>query len=816
MTHKGLTTTEAKALFQQYGPNKISDGRKFNMAGKFFRELFSLLNALLIAAAVVSYFVGDATDAVLILLIVVLNTTVSVWQEFKAEKTLEELKKLNNTLVRTLRDGSEVLISSELLVPGDIIHLETGDKIPADGIILDSYNFEVNESALTGESVAVYKKAGEPDHNNVFSGTLASSGRATVKIIGTGLNTRFGRIAQTLKTIEETDTPLQKQIKDLALKLGALAVVASFLIYVVGINFGHDKITMFLTGVSTAVAMVPEGLPSIILITLAIGVKRMAAQRAVVRKMVSIEGLGSINVICTDKTGTLTQGKMTVSKIWYDGKTLTSAEFKPLIKHKYAKKMVDAMLFVNTASLAYKIDHGSVDVLGDPTEGALLLLGRDLGYNPDIYKNEKLIVDEFSFDQNLKTMSTVINQDGKFTGLIKGSPERLVANATHMVRGGEAVLLRDLDKQKLIQAYRDLAAKGLRVLGFGFKHLPETKHFDRSEVESEIIFLGFMGLADPPRPEARDAILKAHQAGIRTVMITGDNELTAMSIAQELGLATLGDEVILGKDLEKFSDEQLAQLIQRVKVFARTNPEDKLRIVKAFQALGQIVAVTGDGVNDALALKQAEIGIAMGKKGTDVAKEAADIVITDDNYATIVKAVEEGRSIFDNVLKSIRYLISTNLAEVLTIILALILGLPSPLLPVQILWINLVSDGLPAIALALDPKDPNAMSRMPRAKNKKLLDSKSLGLLFGIGITVAFLSFVAFWWHMENSGNLTLARSWVFTVLILLQMIVAFIIHGRKTPNNKLIMAVVLTLVIQGVILSVPSLHPIFKIQNLW
>lgn len=814
--HKGLTSIQAADLIRTIGPNKISEQRNFSLIKKTLAEFFGFLNLLLLAAAVLSYIVGHFPDAILILLIVILNTLTSVWQETKAENTLNELKKLNYSLVRTMRDGVEVLLSSDKLVPGDLVFVEVGDKIPADGVVVETLNLEINESALTGESVSVYKKTGEKDHQNVHAGTMVSAGRANIKITTTGNNTRFGQISQTLKNISETNTPLQRQIKDLSIKLGGLAVAASTVIYFIGISSGQDKFTMFFTGISAAVALVPEGLPSIILITLAVGIKRMAIQKAVVRKMLAIEGLGSVNVICTDKTGTLTEGRMNVDKLWFEGTEYDSIDFRLKLAQKNAERIIDTMVLVNTSSLAHKVDHSEVEVLGDPTEGALLMYARDLGFDAETHRAGFKVLDEFSFDQTSKTMSSVVHSAHETIGLIKGSPERLVSQASHMIKHGELIAIKEIDRQILVAAYEKMAAQGLRVLGFGYKHLEVAKRYDREDVESGITILGFAGLADPPKPEAKVAIQKAKMAGIRTVMITGDNELTAMNIAVRLGLAVEGDEVILGRDLEKFSDEQLAKLLSKVQVFARTNPEDKLRIVKAYQAMNNIVAVTGDGVNDSLALKQAEIGIAMGKKGTEVAKEAADIVITDDNYATIIKAIEEGRTIYVNVLKSIRYLVSTNIAEVLTILFTLVAGLPSPLLPVQILWINLISDGLPAIALSLDDKDPDAMNRSPRVKTEKLLDKYTILQLFGIGIIVAAFTFAVFWWHTQNESPIEVARAWTFTALILMQLAVAFIIHGKKSPSLKLIGATAITLAVQAIILFTPALHSVFKIGKIW
>jgi Ca2+-transporting ATPase len=817
MHQKGLTTSEARQLLSEVGRNTISEDRRFRALNLILHEVFSLLNLMLLLAAAIAIYIEHITDGLLIMGIVALNTAVSFWQEYKAEQTLHELKMLSPSSVRVMRNGKEIGMPAEEIVPGDLVLLEVGDKVPADGEVVESFNFEVNESMLTGESIPVYKKPGEHEHDMVFGGTLVAAGRGSVLIKATGKNSRFGKIAQTLSSLHETPTPLQNQIKKLAYVLAALAVIFSGLIYGIGVSLHHDPFDMFLTAVSSMVAMVPEGLPSIILITLAVGVKRMAVKKAVVRKLLAIEGLGAVSIICTDKTGTLTRGEMRVSQIYFNGGLHSPQEFRNL-NSEHAKKIIDVAVVVNTAGLVYKFDHGNVSVLGDTTEGALLIFARELGIDYEIHRTKCKVLDEFSFDQKLKSMSTVCNINGEVMALVKGSPEIIIKTSTRYFEDGKVKLLDPAGRQKLIAAYEMLSSKGYRVLGVAYKdRLVNSKKYHREEVESDLICLGFIALSDPIRPEAKSAIQTAARAGIRTVMITGDNPYTAISIAQELGLAQDGEEVVLGKDLEKVTEEELGEIISKVTVFARTNPEDKLRIVSCFQRQGYNVAVTGDGVNDALALKQAEIGVAMGKKGTDVAKEAADIVITDDNYATIVNAIEEGRTIYDNVHKSIRYLLSTNIGEIATILFALILGLPAPLLPIQILWINLASDGLPALALALDPKDPKALLRSPRSKFEPLLNQRQTGVLIAIGLAVAAFSLCIYYFVYTQSDNLTLARTWTFTAMILMQMLVAFFIHGfHKAPNMKLVSAVAVTLAAQLVILLAKPIHELFGITSIF
>ncbi len=817
MGPKGLTTHEAKLRFNQFGPNSLSQDKSFRVLSLVLHEIFSLMNLLLLSAASIAIYIGDVTDGILIIAIVLLNSAVSFWQEAKAERTLEELRRLSPSSVRVFRDNREILLPAEDLVPGDVVRLETGDKIPADGWVMEAFNFESNESALTGESVPVYKKPDEPEHDTVFGGTLVASGRAAICITATGKDSRFGIIAQTLNALGETPTPLQNQIKKLAYVLAGLAILLSAAIYVIGVSFGSNAFEMFFTAVSSMVAMVPEGLPSIILITLAVGVKRMATKKAIVRKLLAIEGLGSVSVICTDKTGTLTRGEMRVAQIYFDGAFHSPHQFR-VLTDKLSKKIIDVAVIVNTASLAQRFGQQSNDVLGDTTEGALLLFAKEIGIDYEMHRNKCKVLDEFSFDDKLKSMSVVCNINGEVEALVKGSPERVIKSSSRHLENGKVKPLDQDGRQKLIEAYENLSRKGYRVLGLAYKdRMVNSRKYDRDQVESDLICLGFIALSDPVRPEAKASIIAAKIAGIKTVMVTGDNAYTAMAVAKELGLAVEGDEVVLGQDLEKFSDDELANILPNVSVFARTNPEDKLRIVSAYQKLNYSVAVTGDGVNDALALKQAEIGIAMGKKGTDVAKEAADIVITDDNYATIITAVVEGRTIYDNVHRSIRYLLSTNIGEVFTILFALSLGLPSPLLPVQILWINLATDGLPALALALGAKDPHALQRKPRPKGEPILSPRHLLRLVISGLVISFVVLAAYYIVLHKTDDLTLARTWTFNVMIVLQMIIAFVVHGiKRRPTARLVSAVAVTLLVQFIILSSQRLSILFGITSLF
>lgn len=782
----GLTSAEAQTRLSKFGLNQLPQKASFSAIKLFLSQFKSFLLWILIAASLLSLIVGDSIDFFLILIIVFLNSGLGFYQEYKASKELEALRSLEVLTSRVIRDGAQIEIVSTQIVPGDIVILESGDKIPADGRLIESINLQINEASLTGESAAVSKSILSPN-NEVFFGTAVSSGRGVFEVVATGSNTKFGKIALTLTSIEEEQTPLEVSLKKLAANLGFLAIGFAMLVFLIEAMRGRDIFEVFFTSSALAVAAVPEGLPAIVTIILSIGVHKMYQKKALVRKLSSIESLGAATVICTDKTGTLTENKMRVRDVF--------------IEDSHQKLLTEAAIYCNSASLILKEGSDAYDVLGDTTEGALLIWAQEKGLNLEEFKSNGKSIEEVPFDLNRRMMSVAWQHPDKKTIVYsKGAPEKIL----NLCRLSEA------KKAQLTKKYEEMASKGLRVLGVASKI-----HSSNSKIEEkDLTFLGFFGIADAPRKEAADAILLAEKAGIRTIMITGDNELTAEAIAKELKLIKPGEEVVTGAMIDQLSDEDLIQKLPNIRIFARVVPEHKLRIVKLLQQMGEIVAVTGDGVNDSLALKQAQVGIAMGITGTDVAKEASDIVIMDDNYATIVSTIEQGRLIYSNIQKVVKFLVAGNMSEVLLISLAVLFGLPSPLLPSQILWVNFVTDGLPALALATDNATGNLMKSPPRNLRENFLNRKNLKfvLLSGMVIGVVCLSiFYYFYTHF----NLEIARSYAFISIVTFQMVLVFILrrHHSIASNKLLLLSVIIVVISQILIATIPALSNIFKIS---
>ncbi len=787
--HSGLSSIQARDYLEKYGLNKLPDKSTSTTVQLIFNQFKNLLTLLLLSAALIAFLIGDRIDSILILTILILNTGLGFWQEYKASKELQALRKLEISTTRVIRDGIEAKIPSYELVPGDIVLLESGDKIPADGSLLESYELSVNESALTGESLPVTKTTARED-NSVYFGTVVVSGRAKMQITATGQNTRFGKIALTLSTVEEEPTPLEQSLNTLAKRVGFLAILAALAIFVIGLLHSEPIREVFFSSVALMVAIVPEGLPTIITVLLALGVRKMYHRKTLVRKMSAIESLGATNIICTDKTGTLTKNQMSVKTII-------------LNKENDKAEAIKAGVICNSASLVITEDHGSVDILGDTTEGALLIWAGENGIDIDQVRNSGKIIEEIPFNLQRRMMSVLWQEGDKRSLYSKGAPEVVLPLCS----------LSEDKLQKLTDTYKQLASKGLRILAIASKK-DLHQHGNSAIVEKDLEFLGLVGIADAPRVEAAQAISKARQAGIEVVMITGDNELTAKAIAEEVGLLKEGDEVMSGDQLSQLTDEELTEKISRIRVFARVVPEHKLRIVQAFQSFGKVVAVPGDGVNDALALKQAHIGVAMGTTGTDVAKEAADIIILDDNLSTIISAVEEGRVIYSNIIKIVKFLLAGNLSEVLLILGSVLVGYPTPLLPVQILWINFVTDGLPALSLAADPASRNVMSTPPRDRSQSLLNSANLKYIAVSGLIIGCINFLIFisFFHLYD---LQVARNIVFSTTILSQLIFIFILrkHHSITSNKYLLGSVGLLLIVQFAILSFPPLQEVFKIK---
>jgi Ca2+-transporting ATPase len=759
---------------------------------------------LLIGASVFSFFLGEGVDGILIIAIVVLNAFFGLYQEAKAEESLKALKEMTVTKVRVIRDGRQIEIDNKFLVPGDIVYIEEGVKLPADGQVVESVNLEVNEAALTGESLAINKKVAD----EVFSGTIVSRGRGMLKVVHTGDLTKFGMIAKNLSTIVEGQTPLQKKLSDLTRIIGIGGIVLSILVFVISMIEGSGYFPAFLLAVSLAVAVVPEGLPAVMTITLAIGMKRMAGKKAILRRLSAIEALGSITLIATDKTGTLTTNKMQVKEVYIDEKKYNDNELPESSNHPFNLMVLNSIL-CSTASLVYVHDHGSWDVLGDPTEGALLYMAQKKGLELDEVRGQWKLIDEIPFDSVTKMMTVTVKKVGKQGGeysFSKGAPESILSRSKKILIGNQEKPLSPNERKKLEDVISKWAGQGLRVLAFSYNNG---------------VFLGMVAIHDAPRPEVKEAIAKAKKAGIKIIMVTGDSEKTAEAIGVTTGLITEGDEILTGTQVESYSDEELIKILPRVKIFARTNPFQKHRIVKLYQSLGEVVGVTGDGVNDAIALKQADVGVAMGLVGTDVARETADMVITDDNFATIIVAIEEGRGIINNIKNAIKYLLSCNVSEAIALIIGLILGLPTLFYPIQLLYINLVTDGLPALMLSFSPRDPNIMTITPE-KEMVLLKKNDQLYIFWVGtvgaILVIFSYFMYSVWLKQDLGKtaafsiLTMIQSFIFIDLWLSHRH----IHQNLSHLFKpvFVIAFLVPLILQFMLLSHPVSATIFKVNS--
>ena len=759
-------------------------------------------------AAIFSFFIGESIDGVLIISIVVLNALFGNYQEKKAEESIAALKKMTITKVRVMRDGKQIEIDSKYLVPQDLIFIEEGTKIPADGVVIEGINLEINESALTGESLPVNKKKDA----EIFSGTIVAKGRGWIQVTHTGMKTKFGQIAANLSTIEDTQTPLQKKLADLTRLIGIVGIFLAGIVFVISFLEGSGYFPAFLLAISLAVAVVPEGLPAVMTITLAIGVKKMAGKKTIIRKLSAIEALGSITLIATDKTGTLTTNQMKVKEVFVDGKLYESSKL-PSLQNNPFNLMVLNGIICSTASLSYNNERESYDVLGDPTEGALLYLAQEVDLAPEIIKKEWKLIEEKPFDSVSKMMSVIVrkgNQQGPSLTFSKGAPESILAMCDSMLFGNKEEKMTDRQKGEIEKQVMTWAKKGLRVLAFSYSKKSKDKQ----------VFLGLVAIHDAPRPEIVEAVQKAKQAGIQVVMITGDNETTAEAVGVVAGITHDGKKSITGDEIDRLTDEELITLLPKTNIFARTNPFQKHRIVKLYQQLGEIVAVTGDGVNDAIALKQADVGVAMGLIGTDVARETADMVITDDNFATIVNAVEEGRNIIKNLKNAIKYLLSCNMSEAIALVTGLILGIPTLFYAIQLLYINLVTDGLPALALGFSPRNPHVMQSAPE-KELTLLKTVEKQYIFLIGIFSSVLVLFSYYYFTRDGSEI--GHTAAFSVLTLIQSFI-FIdlwLSHRSVHKNLIlllspifVLAFLMPFLFQFVIVQHQFVASIFKIQQ--
>ena len=834
---QGLSSEIAQQRLVEYGPNKLKGKAQKSMISLFLAQLKDMLIYVLLGAAAVTIVIGEYIDATVILIVVILNAVIGVVQEYKAEKAIEALQKMTTPKSLVKRDGEIVEINSEKIVPGDIIIIDAGRYIPADIRLIESANLQIEESALTGESVPSDKDAMQvhenlktpigDQSNMLFMSTLATYGRGEGVVVATAMDTEMGKIAKILDEDIESMTPLQKRLEELGKLLGFLAIGICALIFIIAFFQGRDLFSMFLTAISLAVAAIPEGLAAIVAIVLALGVTRMSKINAIVKKLPAVETLGSVNIICSDKTGTLTQNKMTVVKHYlFNSLKTVSSEEKNLIVTKDEKQLIKTLVLCSDATCEKEQETG------DPTEIALIALGNKYHLTKRQLNKEYSRSCEKPFDSNRKLMSTLNIQGNGYRVHTKGALDQLLKISTKALVNGEVVTLTEEMKNTYLKVSEEMSNEALRILGAAYKDTDRV--LEAEEMETDLTLIGFVGMIDPPRLEVKDSIEQAKMAGITPIMITGDHKNTAIAIAKQLNIADSIEQSMIGTEIDALSEEEFAENINQYKVFARVSPEHKVKIVKAFQAQGNIVSMTGDGVNDAPSLKHADIGVAMGITGTDVSKGASDMILTDDNFSTIVHAIEEGRNIYNNIRKSVIFLLSCNLGEVIAVFLSVLFFWPIPLLPTQILWINLITDSLPAIALGVDPGDPDVMKKKPRdPKDSFFAGGAALRAIIG-GSLIGILTLSAFYFGLRefgynlNSNNipeniLTYARTMAFVVLAASQLFYSLSMRNTTKSifkigvftNKFLIGAILVGLILQFMVISIPFLAMAFSVQML-
>lgn len=835
-TKRGLTRKQVEERQKQFGFNKLETSKKQPIWVIFIKQFQDFMVLILLAATLIAGLLGEYIDALAIMIIVLLNGFIGFFQEQKAEKSLEKLKELSAPKIRVLREGEWQTIPAEEAVVGDVVKLLTGDRIPADIRLVEVNDLQTEESTLTGESIPV-EKTTEPildenislqdQHNIGFKGTLVTKGNGIGIVVQTGMNTAIGQIATLMDETKKVMTPLEIKLVELGKVLIFVALLLTAITVGIGVYHGQPLYDMVLAGVSLAVAVIPEGLPAIVTVVLSLGVQRMIKRKAIVRKLSAVETLGCASVICSDKTGTITENKMTVKELFVNGENIyvtgegytMSGDFfigDRKIKNDFPNLEAMALYGVICNDANILVKKGKYVIDGDPTEGALLVLARKLGITSDV-KEQFKYVKTFPFDSSRKRMSVVVeDRNGRRFLICKGAPERIVPRCTHMLLNKNHVRITDYEK---IEAKMDeMAEKALRILAIGIKPLRKEEPLHLTSLEKELTFVGLYGMKDPPRKEVKNAIAECKNAGIKTVMITGDHKKTAVAIATEIGLMEEGQIVLEGHELNNMDTDSLAEIIEKVAVFARVTPEHKLKIVQAFQQRGHIVAMTGDGVNDAPAIKASNIGVSMGTSGTDVTKEASSLILMDDNFHTIKEAIREGRNIYENIRKFIRYLLTSNVGEIFVVLVAMMLAYPLPLVPVQILWVNLVTDGLPAMALGIDPPEKNVMNQKPRNPREGVF-ARGLGYkIITRGILIGVVTLIAFMIAYDNNpDNLTYARTIAFTTLVLAQLIYVFDCRSEKGifarnpfTNIYLILAVLSSLILLLIVVYLEMLQPIF------
>lgn len=825
----GLSDIQVEALRAEYGPNRMEEGKRKSPIRMFFEQFKDFLIIVLMVAAVISGFLGEVSDAALIMVIVILNAVIGVIQENKAEDAMEALKRMTIPEAKVLRGGVQLVVPSEELVPGDIVLLDAGDFVPADGRLIEAATLQIQESALTGESVPVEKENIEitdPDTplgdrvNTVFSSSLVTYGRGRFIVTATGMNTEIGKIAGMLQGTESTQTPLQRSLEQLGKVLAVGALAACAVVFLVGLLRGGDPLLLFMTAVSLAVAAIPEGLPAIVTVVLALGTQKLIAKHAIIRKLPAVETLGCASVICSDKTGTLTQNRMTIRKVYANEGIVDAEDIMDDGFTESEKFVVRVGQLCNDASITYNGEE-TVEI-GDPTEVAMVAYANLLGFD----KNESLMtaprVAELPFDSERKLMTTVHKYGNSWVGYTKGAPDVLLSRCTHYLKGYEVLPMDAAAQAEILAANTEMSDEAYRVLGYAFQHYMDAPEVTMENLENNLIFAGLTGMIDPPREEVRGAITECHTAGIKTVMITGDHKNTAVAIAKDLKIFEEDSIALSGVELDALSDAELEQEIDRVAVYARVSPENKVRIVDTWQKRGAVVAMTGDGVNDAPALKKADIGCAMGITGTDVSKESADMILTDDNFATIVSAVKEGRNIYENIKKAVHFLLSCNIAEILILFFATVVGWVQPLLPIHILWINLITDSLPALALGVEKNDEDIMERKPRNPKESIFAHGVGGRIIFQGIVLAVLSLGVFHYGLTHFG-VDVGRTMVFAVLGLSQLTHVLNVRSESKSvfskkfftNRYLWGAIGISLVLQLSVILIPGAHAIFDVTTL-
>lgn len=817
----GLTGEEVSKNRERCGWNELAEGKKKSIPQIFLEQYKDFLVLILIASAIISGILGDAESAAVIVIVITINAILGTVQTVKAEQSLQSLKNLSGPEAKVLRDGAAIIIPARELVVGDVILLEAGDMIPADGRLIENASLKINESALTGESLAVEKSTAAISEdvplgdrtNMLFSGSFVTYGRGKAVVTDIGMETEVGRIAGLLKSTSEKQTPLQANLEDFGKKLSVLILVFCGILFAINVFRGENIGSAFMFAVALAVAAIPEALSSIVTIVLSFGTQKMAKEHAIIRKLQAVEGLGSVSVICSDKTGTLTQNKMTVEDYYVEGKRIPADAID--VDDAAQKCLMDYSILCNDST-----NENGVKI-GDPTETALINLGSRYGIEAAAVRAEYPRTDELPFDSDRKMMSTLHTMDGENRMIVKGAVDRLLELSEHIQTTEGIREITDEDKRMIRQQNRDFSMEGLRVLAFTYRQVPEN-HVLTLEDENHLVFLGLIAMMDPPREESKDAVAECVKAGIRPVMITGDHKITAAAIAKRIGILNDLSEACEGADIENMSDEELREFVPGISVYARVSPEHKIRIVRAWQERGMIVAMTGDGVNDAPALKQADIGVAMGVTGTEVAKDAAAMVLTDDNFATIVKAVANGRNLYKNIKNAIQFLLSGNFGAIFAVLAASVTGLPVPFAPVHLLFINLLTDSLPAIALGVEPSDSEVMKDKPRAAKESILTGKFLSKIALDGWVIGTMTMIAFLTGYHQNGAL-LGSTYAFGTLCLARLFHGFncksdhpVIFTKKFFNNKwLLGAFMLGAALITAVLTVPGLETVFKVETL-